>query len=300
MNKHIPKTSPKSVVTNEATTMLHDFDGSSIPVTHHFAEVNNTRIHYARAGNGAKLVVLVHGFPQTWWEWRQIIPALAEQYTVIALDVRGMGASDKPFTGYDKKNMSEDIRQLVKQLGFSKAYLVAHDMGVPVTYPYAAQYPNEVEKLVFLDVPPPLSTNPQPWYYDFYQVSDLAETMIRGNERALINYYFRNAAHPERITEEDYRIYEEALKQPGGARGALALWRTFPQDMQDNADLMRRKLPMPVLALHGEKSPLKSFVIDVTKTLAINVKGGSIKDSGHWIAEEQPQALVEEILSFLR
>jgi pimeloyl-ACP methyl ester carboxylesterase len=109
--------------------------------SHHMASVNGIQLHYVIGGQRDP-VVLLHGWPQTWYEWRHVMPALAKNYTVIVPDLRGLGDSSKPITGYDGKTLAEDIHQLVAQLGFKDIFLVGHDLGVLVAYPYAAAHPS--------------------------------------------------------------------------------------------------------------------------------------------------------------
>ena len=130
------------------------FDIDRVPFSHHMASVNGIQMHYVIGGHGDPLVLL-HGWPQTWYEWRHIMPSLAKNYTVIAPDLRGLGDSSKPVTGYDGRTTAEDIYQLVSQLGFNKIFLVGHDFGVQVAYSYAVAHPNDVSHLVILDVPIP-------------------------------------------------------------------------------------------------------------------------------------------------
>src|SRR6266851_3074817 len=149
--------------------------------THHTIALDDVRLHYVTAGRGDP-VVLLHGWPQTWYEWRKVIPALAERYTVIAPDMRGLGDSSKPATGYDKRTIADDIYQLVRQLGFERVLLVGHDWGGPVAYAYASAHPANVRKLVILDVGIPgagledaLAFRPTRniWHIQFHYVRDL-------------------------------------------------------------------------------------------------------------------------------
>lgn len=127
-----------------------DFDRT---FSHHMAEVNGVALHFVKGGTGES-VVLLHGFPQTWYEWHRIMPALAERYTVIAPDLRGMGASSQPTTGYDRKTVAEDIYQLVRHLGLERVAIVGHDVGAPVGYAYAAAHPDDVRRLVTIEGAP--------------------------------------------------------------------------------------------------------------------------------------------------
>jgi hypothetical protein len=142
------------------------FDIDNVTFSHHMASVNGIQLYYVIGGHGNP-IVLIHGWPQTWYEWRHVMPALAKNYTVIVPDLRGLGDSSKPLTGYDGKTTAEDIHQLVFQLGFKQIFLVGHDIGAQTAYSYAATHPNNVSKLVIMDfifpgfIPPSLgSTGP--------------------------------------------------------------------------------------------------------------------------------------------
>src|SRR5215813_12978810 len=129
------------------------FDIDNMTFSHHMTPVNGIQLHYVIGGHGPTLVLL-HGWPETWYEWRHVMPALAKNYTVIAPDLRGLGDSSKPSTGYDGKTVAEDIHQLVTKLGYKTIFLVGHDIGSFVAYSYAAAHPSEVKRLVIMDVPP--------------------------------------------------------------------------------------------------------------------------------------------------
>jgi uncharacterized alpha/beta hydrolase family protein len=126
------------------------FDIDNVTFSHHMASVNGIQLHYVIGGHGNP-IVLIHGWPQTWYEWRHVMPALAQNYTVIVPDLRGLGDSSKPLTGYDGKTTAEDIHQLVSQLGFKQIFLVGHDVGSQTAYSYAATHPTEVQKLVIME-----------------------------------------------------------------------------------------------------------------------------------------------------
>ena len=150
-------TQPRANLTSIEQQQLMDgisFEIDNVTFSHHTASVNGIQLHYVIGGQGDP-VVLLHGWPETWYAWHKVMPALAKNYTVIAPDLRGLGDSSKPLTGYDGKTLAEDIHQLVTQLGFKSIFLVGHDIGSFVVYPYAAEHPTEVRRLVVMDVPPP-------------------------------------------------------------------------------------------------------------------------------------------------
>jgi pimeloyl-ACP methyl ester carboxylesterase len=271
---------------------------------HHTASVNGVRLHYVTTGQGDP-VVLLHGWPQTWFEWRRIIPALAERYTVIAPDMRGLGDSSKPTTGYDKRTVADDIYKLVRKLGFEKIFLVGHDWGGPVAYAYAAAHPDDVRRLVILDVAIPgaeLEEALRPrrggiWHIQFHNVHDLPEALIAGRERTYLTWFYRTAYNPGAITEQEIDEYVRCYSAPGALRAGFEYYRAIWDDAEHNKENAKTKLKMPVLALGGERgfgaAGMRSML-----TLAENVRGGVIEKCGHWIAEERPDYLIEQLLSF--
>ena len=202
------------------------FDIDNMTFSHHMASVNGIQLHYVIGGQGDPLVLL-HGFPQSWYEWRLIMPELAKNYTVIAPDLRGFGDSSKPVTGYDGKTTAEDIYQLTSQLGFNQILLVAHDVGSQTAYSYAAAHPDNVSKLVIMDFPFPGFLPPEfgengPWWFAFHQVPNLPEFLVEGKEREYISWFFKGLAYnPSAITEEDIDVFASHVSAPGGMRGSI-------------------------------------------------------------------------------
>ena len=260
-------------------------------------------MHYVIGGQGDP-VVLLHGWPQTWYEWRHIMPELAKNYTVVAPDLRGLGDSSKPFSGYDGNTTAEDIYQLLSQLGLDqKIFLVGHDIGVHTAYSYAATHPNNVSKLVILDVPVP-GFYPQGfedccWWFSFHQTPDIPEALTAGKEREYLSWFYTTFAYnPEAITEADIDEYVSHYSKPGGMRAGFEYYRAFPIDEEQNKELADVKLPMPVLALGGEYTG--NAALTSMKSLAIDVRGSIVPFSGHWIAEERPDFLIKELVKFFR
>ena len=292
---------PQANLTSLKQQQLMDgisFEFDNVIFSHHTASVNGIQMHYVIGGQGDP-VVLLHGWPQTWYEWHKVMPALAKNYTVIVPDLRGLGDSSKPFTGYDGNTTAEDIYQLLSQLGFQKIYLVGHDIGVLTAYSYAASHPNNVSKLVILDVPPlpPPGFEDCCWWFSFHQTPDIPEMLTAGNEREYLSWFYRFAYNPEAITEDDIDRYVASYSAPGGMRAGFEYYRAFPITLEQNREHANVKLPMPVLALGGEYS-FGSAALDSMKSLATDVRGGIVPLSGHWIAEEQPDFLIEQLTTF--
>ena len=285
------------------------FEIDNVTFSHHMASVNGIQLHYVMGGEGDP-VVLLHGYPQSWYEWRHIMPALAKNYTVIAPDVRGFGDSSKPITGYDGNTTAEDIYQLVSQLGFDNIFLVAHDVGAQTAYSFAASHPNNVSKLVLMDFPfpgflPPAFGQNGPWWFAFYQTPDIPETLIEGKEREYLSWFMKGLAYnPSAISEEAIDVFANHAKAPGGLRGPIEHFRAFPMDAEQNKESAKSKITMPVLVLGGDIYPALggdypgNFALDSTKALATNVTGITVPLSGHWIPEEQPQFVIEQLAKF--
>ncbi len=270
-------------------------------LVHRRVKLRDVHLHYVTAGCGEP-VVLLHGFPQTWFTWRRVIPTLAERYTVIAPDLRGVGDSSKPQGGYDKRTAAGDIHELVKLLGHERIRLVGHDIGGWVAYPYAAMYPQEVAKLVILQAFTPgygLQRNMQEaWHFRFHMEPDLPEALVSGRERMYLNYFLTNGLHDRSAIGPDaLDEYVRCFSAPGATRAFFNYYRTLPQDVEDNQDLGTKKLPMPVLALGGEFGE-GNAVLDSVKQVAEDVRGGIVEGAGHFIPEERPDELVKLMLDF--
>ena len=268
------------------------------------AEVNGVRIHYFIGGKGSP-VVLLHGYAQTSHMWNQIMPLLAQNHTVIVPDLRGAGGSSKPESGYGKKNMAVDIHDLVTSLGFKRASVVGHDIGLMVAYAYAAQFPQETERLVLMDAFLPgigdwkhVWLMRDLWHFHFHGEVPLA--LVKGRERTYFEHFWNDFAADSKhsVSEADRRIYAKAYAQPGGMRAGFEYFKNFERDAKDFAELGATPLSMPVLVLGGEKSG-GEFLIAQTKLVASNVQGKIISGSGHWLMDEAPLATIPALSTFL-
>jgi pimeloyl-ACP methyl ester carboxylesterase len=295
-----------------STEKQHLLDGISFQInnvtfTHHTATVDGFQMHYVIGGHGDP-VVLLHGWPETWYAWRHVMPALAKNYTVIVPDLRGLGDSSKPTTGYDGKTVAEDIHQLVTQLGFKTIFLVGHDIGTQIAYSYAAAHPTEVKKLAVMELTIPGFAPPgrMPiWWGIFHQVPDVPEALVQGKEMMYLSWFFSGLTYnPSAITKADIDEYVSHYSSPGGLRAGFEYYRAFPQDAIQNQNYSKTKLTMPVLALGGSFIPVLGgnitmpSIIYGMKILAQNVTGITVPNSGHFIPEEQPQFLSDQLLKF--
>jgi pimeloyl-ACP methyl ester carboxylesterase len=231
---------------------------------------------------------------------------LGKHYTVIVPDLRGAGDSDKPAIGYDKRTLAEDIYQLVGQLGYQRIFLVGHDIGLMVAYAYAAGHPADVRRLALLDAPIPgtkvfeeIEHSPRVWHFAFHNVPNLPESLVAGRERIYLTEGFYRALsyNPAAFSEADVDEYVRSYAAPGGMRAGFEYFRAFSEDAKQNKEYSQVKLSMPVLALGGEQS-LGPVMVNMVKEVATNVRGGVIERCGHWIADERPEYLTEQLIAF--
>ncbi|AUT65914.1 alpha/beta fold hydrolase [Paraburkholderia terrae] len=273
-------------------------------------DVNGVRYHYLLAQGDKKgtPVVLLHGWGSTSYMWRYVMPQLvARGYTVLAPDLRGLGDTSKPATGYDKANVAEDIRALVAKLNLGpQVNVVGHDMGGMVAYAYAAQHPDEVRTLAILDVPLPgiepwdqLVQTPRTWHFRFYSVQDVPEMLIAGHELEYLKWFHNSeAVNARAFTNEVEETYAREYAMPGALRAGFEYYRAFPQDVKANQAFSATKLTMPVLGIGGAGS-FGPIIGDHLRHVATNVEAINVQGSGHWVAEEQPAVVTGALLRFL-
>lgn len=282
--------------------------------TNKYASVNGIKMHYVIGGTG-KLLVLLSGWPQTWWSFHKMMPSLKKDYTVMVVDYRGMGSSSKPAGGYDKKNVAGDVYELIKSLGYQKAYVAGHDIGAQVAFSMAANHPDMVEKLVMIDVPHPDETftampmlpamgtptdtldpaRPYVWWFAFNQLNGLPEDLLEGRaaifQKAIFHYLLKDDAA---MSELDRAVYAGAYNSREAIRAGNAWYQTFTKDVEDYKKYA--VLKMPVLGLGGPGYDWLRFVLP---NKASDVKVIKVNNSGHFVPEEQPEVAVEEIRHFL-
>ncbi|WP_194836536.1 alpha/beta fold hydrolase [Nocardia sp. XZ_19_369] len=287
--------------------------------TSHVAEVNGVRLHYVEGGTGTPLLLL-GGWPQTWWQWNKVMPSLAGRYRVIAVDLRGMGGSDKPVDGYDKKTMAADLRSLVTHLGLESVSIAGHDIGAMVAYAYAANHPEATDKIALLDVPHPdagwsqFGLLPEPdqhvdsvieagnrsylWWFAFNQVQGLPELLLGdGRVRLLIDWLFgRQAKYPTTIDEHSRQVYANAYATADAIRAGNGWYRTFNQDIADERGY--GPINAPILALGGDESNYE-YLRNLMPTKGTDVTVVEIVNCGHYVPEEQPDAVIEALVTFL-
>jgi pimeloyl-ACP methyl ester carboxylesterase len=269
---------------------------------HQYANVNGVKIHYVIGGTGDPLVLL-HGFGQNWYMWNRLLPELSKHFTVIAPDMRGMGESDKPDSGYDKKTMAVDIHELVKKLGYSGIDLAGHDIGLMVSYAYAAQFGPEVKKLALMDallpgVEPVWSDfSSKAWWFGFF-ARPVSGELVKGKEGAFLADFWPVVGYvKDPFTKEESAEFIRAFSVPGSTTACFHWFGNFPQDALDNHEFEKNKLQMPVLAMGAEYGS-GSFLANHCRIVAVNVKENVITGAGHWIVQEKTEQVQKGLLDF--
>lgn len=266
---------------------------------------NNTTLH-VRIGGQGPAVVMLHGFGDTGDMWEPAAAVLAKNHTVVVPDLRGMGLSAHPDTGYTKKNQAVDIAGVLDALKIQKADLVTHDIGNMVGYALAAQHPDRIAKWVVIDAPLPgighwdeIKQEPLLWHFNFRGTDE--ERLVAGRERIYLDrFYDELSADPKKIDEATRDHYAALYARPHAIHDAFEQFGAFNQDAIDNKAILAKggKLTIPVLALGGEKS-FGSAEADELRFVAMNVTPGIVPNSGHWIMDENPKATTAFITNFL-
>ena len=266
--------------------------------------VNGVTMH-VRSGGSGPAAVLLHGYGETGDMWAPLAADLARDHTVVVPDLRGLGLSSKPATGYEKKLQADDIAGILDALGLRKADVVAHDIGNMVAFQFAARHPERIERLVLIDAPVPgvgpweeILKNPLLWHFRFGGPD--MERLVAGRERIYLDRFWNEfSASPARFSEAARQHYAALYALPGAMHAGFAQFAAFDQDAVDNrAVLAQGRLKLPILAVGGEKS-FGPMMATVMRAGGDNVTQGIVPDAGHWIMEENPQATIKLVRDFL-
>ncbi|KAF2028524.1 alpha/beta-hydrolase [Setomelanomma holmii] len=257
-------------------------------------------------------ILLIHGFPQTSYQFRHVITPLSDAgYRVIAPDYRGAGQSSKPYSGYEKTQMAEDLHLLIQEhLGIQeKVHVVGHDIGGMIAFAYGSRYADDVASLIWGECPLPgtstyeaVKVNPAVFHFMFHCIPDLPEFLIAGKERAYIKHFFdKQLYNSAAITSTDLDEYALAYEQPGAVRAGLEVYRAFEKDAEENREWVNAngKLQVPTMLLMGERFLLAPYAENMASEFHEDMELSVIEDSGHYVAEENPGEFVKHVLEFV-
>jgi pimeloyl-ACP methyl ester carboxylesterase len=275
--------------------------------TSRYIHTGEVRLHAVIGGHGPPLL-LVHGWPETWYAWRLVMPALARDFEVIAVDQRGMGLSDKPASGYDTGTLARDLATMMDALGHTRFAVVGHDTGFAIGYALAADRPDRVDRVALAEIPGSPGTSPSPplfvptpinnrlWHLPFNRVEGLPEQLVAGRERIFFGYEF--AIQGGKVAEEAIDYYVGLLSSADALTGSFGWYRALDTTLAQDGQRKDRRLTMPVLAIGGARS-YGEHVADAMRQVADDVQSVVIPGAGHWLAEEAPDALVAALTPFL-
>jgi pimeloyl-ACP methyl ester carboxylesterase len=305
------------IVRTSAADTLPPFDPATFWTQFHHETIviKGVRLHFVEGGSGTP-ILLLPGWPQSWYAWRYVMPLLAQAgRLVIALDPRGMGDSERPASGYELRTVAAELHDFVEALTLTAngpVDIVGHDLGTWIGYAYAAEWPGDVKRLVVLDAALPGITPPAPagipsaeanvktWHLAFNRLDDLPEILLQGRERELLTWLFRaKSTRPWTITPADLDEYVRVNAAPGATRAALSYQRHTLglEGIAHTRARAERKLAMPVLAVGAERGT-GTTLLDTMRLVATDVRGAVFADCGHYMAEEAPRAVAEQIISF--
>ncbi|WP_280233841.1 alpha/beta fold hydrolase [Nocardia cyriacigeorgica] len=285
------------------------FDGT---FRHEFADVDGVRMHYVTGGSGTP-VVLIHGWPQTWYGWWEIMPALAEHHTVYAIDLPGLGDSTGSPTGYDKATLARYVHTLIAdRLGIRDANVVGHDFGAAVAFQYAAQFPADTARLAYLDLPLPgpgidASTyRSMSWHIAFHSQRQVPEAIVGDDVREYLALFyprvsyggtaFGGSSDRSPFTDAEIDEYARTYSRPEALTGGFGLYRALDQDVRDTVSAPPTQVPALLMAAQGQIEAVRATAGPRMTNI---VRAVDVPNAGHWLVEENPQFVTAELLRFL-
>ncbi|MGX7347076.1 alpha/beta fold hydrolase [Acetobacter pasteurianus] len=285
-------------------------DGFSNVFGSHLVRVGDIRLHAVIGGSGPPLLLL-GGWPQNWFAWRYLMLPLAKRFTVIAVDPRGVGLSDKPKYGYDADTLCADMFALMDTLGYQRFFMVGHDIGMWTGYAMTVDRPERITRIALGEAiipgvspsPPLLSddrrTSDFLWHFNFNRALGINEELVRGREAIYFGYQFATkAGSPDALPAYARNFYIEQLRRdPEALRASFDYYRAIDQSIPQYRRRTANKITLPVLAFSGELA-CGEMVENELRSVAINVQSVIIPDSGHYPAEEQPKRLLAALQEF--
>ncbi len=280
--------------------------------SHRSAVVDRVQLHYVIGGHGDQVVVLLHGWPENWFEWAEIMPELARGHTVLAIDLPGLGDSQGTPPSYDKKTLAGYVHRLVADtLGYRHVHLVGHDFGAGVAFAYAAFYRDSATSLTMIDFPlAGPATNEQQlrallWWFGFHDVAQLPEQLVNNRQRTYLSWFYDNLVlPPNRIEPEAVTEYVRTYCHPSVLHGGFELYRTIAVDTSDNSTLTSNKLMLPILVLSPARSndpdAEKQQLLSIIQPMAAGpITVELVPQSGHFVPEENPEFVITQLRLFI-
>ncbi|GAB1331948.1 alpha/beta fold hydrolase [Streptomyces sennicomposti] len=280
--------------------------------THRWVDADGVRLHAVEGGRtDGPAVVLLAGFPQTWWAWRKVTPRLADRFHVIAVDLPGQGHSERPDISYDTHTVAAHVHAAVKALGVSPYWLVAHDIGAWVAFSLALTHQSQLRGLALLDagvpgitLPDAIPTDPErawkTWHFAFHLVPDLPETLLAGRERDYVGWFLKvKALSPDTFDDAEIEHYAASVAADGGLHASLAYYRDAAESARKNHEaLAQQRLDLPVLGISSSHGSIPDMAASV-RPWADHATGIVVPDAGHFIPDEQPGAVAAALTGFI-
>lgn len=275
--------------------------------TNKYQELDGIKLHYVEGGEGPALILLA-GWPQTWWSFHKVMPILAKYHKVIVVDFRGMGTSSKPTEGYSKKNMAGDIALLFKKMGLDKVSIAGHDIGASIAISFAGQFSEQTDKLIVLDTPHPeedlyklpmlpIGMPVHPWWVAFNQVKELPELLLEGRFHIVQTWIFDKMLVDKNVINDfDRGVYAKAYETKDAIMSSNGWYQAFPEDIRDIKTMKTIEAPSLGIGSSSGFVMLKNSLPGYIKNLQLS----EIKNSGHFIQEEQPAEVASAMLEFLK
>ena len=277
-----------------------------------YAQIGGVKIHYAQAGDGERLIILLHGFPEFWYSWRHQLNALSDEYTVIAPDLRGYNLSDKPtdLKDYAIEKLSDDVLGLINYFGRRDAAVIGHDWGAAIAWHLAENHPEHIWKLAALQVPPISVWQKNQtfrqflvsWYMFFFQIPGLPEWLLSRNNFAMLENSLKNSTAQKGIfTDEDFKRYKEAWNEPFALTAMINYYRANVFKRLFAKLKTDKKIRVPTLFIYGEKdfAILPETVKGVGEAIDAPFEYFHIPEAGHWVQQEASETVTQILREFL-
>ncbi|WP_280445217.1 alpha/beta fold hydrolase [Nocardia brasiliensis] len=280
---------------------------------HEFADVDGVRMHYVKGGSGSP-VVLIHGWPQTWFGWWPIMPALAENHTVYAVDLPGLGDSTGSPSGYDKATLAEYVHTLIAdRLGVRDAQVIGHDFGAAVAFQYASRFPSDTARLGYLDLPLPGPAIDGPtyrslsWHIAFHSQRRVPEAVVRDDVRDYLALFypqvsfggtaFGGTSDRSPFTDAEIDEFARTYRKPEALSGGFELYRALDQDVRDTVAATPTAVPTLLLTAQGQLDPVRATAAPRMTNI---VQAADVPHAGHWLVEENPEFVTAQLQRFLQ